>query len=441
MKTNLTFRTLLGPTTAAVALLLPLLTGCSGFRSTAATPAVQTLNMTGAIHGGQQPVTGAKIYLFTAGTYKNSPSNSLLTGTGVATDSSGNGYVLTNGAGQFAITGDYTCPTGGGDIGTYLLAIGGNPGLTAGTNNSAIALMAPLGLCANLTASTFINVNEVTTVAAVTALQQFMTDATHLADGTNSSQPSYGNPPGIPNAMLTATNLASIATGQALAAPAGSGGVAPQARINTLANILAGCVNTAAPTSTQCAALFTAATPSGGTAPADTVAAMLQIAKNPGTNVATLYGLGAANAPFQPALTAAPNDLSLGITFTTGISYPAGIAIETPVTSSSSTAPPATAPPEPTPSRASPPQARSARARPSPPTSTNPPPSRSIATTASGSRRRPQALPPTRSPDSRTTEPPSSPASPSPSTASPAASRWWKTAPPQPSSPTPPTAA
>ena len=55
---------------------------------------------------------------------------------------------------------------------------------------------------------------------------------------------------------------------------------------------------------------------------------MLQIAKNPGTNVAALYTLSSATAPFQPSLSAAPNDFSLGITFNAGLSYPGPIAID-----------------------------------------------------------------------------------------------------------------
>lgn len=42
----------------------------------------------------------------------------------------------------------------------------------------ALAMMAGLGLCENLTASTYIFINEITSVAAVWALSPFMTGAT-----------------------------------------------------------------------------------------------------------------------------------------------------------------------------------------------------------------------------------------------------------------------
>ncbi len=329
MKSHLRHHKLLGPAAILAAAALPLLSGCAGF--TTATPdaaITQTLHMTGSIHGGQQPVSGAKIYLYSVGTYNNSPSTSMLTGTGVTTDGNGNGYVTSNANGGFTITGDYTCPTGSTAISTYLLALGGNPGLTSGTSNSAISLIAALGPCSSLSSSTFVVINEVSTAAAVTALQQFMTDSTHIFDGSVSAQPTYSMPQGIPNAMLNVNNMVSLSQGLALAAPAGSAGVAPQAKLNTLGNILASCINTSAPTSTQCAALFAAATPTGGTAPTDTVAAMLNIAKNPGLNVSTLYGLSTPNAPFQPAVTTAPNDLTLGITYTAGLSYPGPLAID-----------------------------------------------------------------------------------------------------------------
>ena len=77
-------------------------------------------------------------------------------------------------------------------------------------------------------------------------------------------------------------------------------GYVPQAEINSLANILATCVNSTGPSSPSCAALFSAATPSGGTSPTTILGAVLDIALNPGNNVTALYDLSTANAPFQP---------------------------------------------------------------------------------------------------------------------------------------------
>ena len=320
MKLNIRHHKFFGPAAFATAAVLPLLTGCAGISTANPDPAItQALNMTGSIHGGQQPVSGAKIYLYSVGTYTNSPSTSMLNGTG---------YVTSDANGNFSITGDYTCPTGSTGISTYLLALGGNPGVGGTTSNSAIAMMAVLGPCSGLAASTFVNINEISTVAGVTALQQFMTDSTDIADGTVAAQPSYGMPQGIPNAMLTAASMVNVGTGLTTASPANSSGRVPQAKINTLGNILASCVNSSSSTSSQCAALFAAATPTGGPAPSDTIGAMLNIAKNPGANIAALYTLSSATSPFQPTLTTAPNDFTIGITYNAGLSYPGPIAID-----------------------------------------------------------------------------------------------------------------
>ena len=96
--------------------------------------------------------------------------------------------------------------------------------------------------------------------------------------------------------------------------------ILPTDEINTLANILAACVNssnTRLP-STTCATLFTAATPPGGVAPTDTFQAAIDIALNPGNNAATLFGLVTGTPPFQPALGSAPTDFAVGIQYNGG---------------------------------------------------------------------------------------------------------------------------
>ena len=86
----------------------------------------------------------------------------------------------------FSITGDYTCPSGSTPV--YMYITGGNPGLTAGTNNTSIALMGLLGYCGDLTPSTLLVINEMTTVAAVYALAPFMVDATHIGTSPTNVQ-------------------------------------------------------------------------------------------------------------------------------------------------------------------------------------------------------------------------------------------------------------
>ena len=208
-----------------------------------------------------------------------------------------------------------------------LVATGGNPG--AGTNN-AVAEVAIVGPCSGLTAATSVFISEVTTVAAAYALAPF---ASLQSSNTNVGT-SATNFQGLINAAGPASNLASTTTGQATAATALSGMVLPTAEMNTLADILAACVNSGvgAIPSTTCATLCAAATPRGGSAPTDTFQAAIDIALNPGNHAAALFALVTPSAPFQPTLTAAPGDFALGIQYTggqiAGAGFTSGLAID-----------------------------------------------------------------------------------------------------------------
>ncbi len=212
--------------------------------------------------------------------------------------------------GGFSITGDYTCTP---NTQVYLYALGGNPG--AGTN-SASGLLAVLGNCPSagvFSSSTFAWINEVSTIAAAYAMAGFATDATHV-----SSSGSALAQVGIANAFANAANLASLSTGAALATtPAGNGQV-PQAQINTLANILASCVNSSSSGSTTCSTLFSNAMSGGSTglSAIDTATAAINIAHNTAANVYTLYNLQVASPPFAPTLTYIPYDFSMVLSFT-----------------------------------------------------------------------------------------------------------------------------
>jgi hypothetical protein len=96
--------------------------------------------------------------------------------------------------------------------------------------------------------------------------------------------------------------------------------------VNTLADILAACVNTASSTSTNCNTLFTATTV-GGVPPTDTFQAALNIALHPAANVSTLFGLPSASPPFQPTIATAtpPNDFTLAIGYNGGGIAPRGV--------------------------------------------------------------------------------------------------------------------
>jgi hypothetical protein len=321
-------------------LCLPLvLTGCS-LSPTAEPSADAGLAIQGAVHGGQQPISQAHVYLFAANTTGNagtgiaaSSSNaslSLLGGTGNS-DSLGS-YVVTDPSGNFSITDDYSCTP---NTQVYLYALGGNPGLGTGVN-AVSGLMAVLGNCPSAgnfqTATPYVAINEVSTIAAAYAFAGYATNSTHVSSsGTALAKI------GIQNAFANAANLASLSTGLALTTTPGGTGTVPQATIFTLADILASCVNSngavTGPTNpTACYTLFTKATSDGtpsGTQPAETATAAINIAHNPAVNVHALSSLITAQSPFGPTVPVEVNDFTLGIEFSGGgLNDPYSIAID-----------------------------------------------------------------------------------------------------------------
>jgi hypothetical protein len=290
------------------------LAGCSGMVNDALTDSVAGAPLKGNVHGGQNPVAGATVQLYTAAADGYGAQAGTL-GSPVVTDSGGN-FTL----------GSYICPGSPNDQ-VYIVAKGGNSG--SGTNAN-LALMVALGSCTNLQSNVpFITVNEVTTVASTYALSGFMADYAHV--GTSST-----NYTGLKNAMLTVNNLVNIGTGAALSvtpayASLATGTVAatykstvPQSEIYTLADILASCVNTngVGGSSGNCAGLFassaTNTTTGGASGTPDTIQAALNIAKKPGANVSNIYAFNLPAAPFAPVLASAPNDWSMPLTFVGG---------------------------------------------------------------------------------------------------------------------------
>jgi hypothetical protein len=262
-------------------------------------------NIKGLIHGGQQPVAFSTLQLYSAGVSGYGAGAQALLTTPVTTDQYGN----------FSIpVGDYNCLTSASgqtlptNAQTYIVATGGNPGLASGTNNNALKMMAALGPCSSLTPSTFINIDEVTTVASVWPLAPFMAPGAKV--GTDP-----GNTQGLATAFANVNSLVNIATGQSPGPSAPPPGVTiPVAEINTLADILAPCVNSDGTTTgtTACSSLFTDATPPGGSTPTNTLDAALDIALNQSNNVSALYNLITPAAPFEPTLSSAPTSWSLG---------------------------------------------------------------------------------------------------------------------------------
>jgi streptogramin lyase len=310
------------------------LCGCSAVSSinSAANPPASgsAVSVRGVVRGGQNPISGAHVYLYAVGNsgYNTASLSILNSSTGNPADGSGNYYVVTGSDGSFSMTGDVTCPTTAAYPYTYALSVGGNSG---SGSNSAATLMAPVGGCSQSGfSSTYVVVNEVSTIALANAAAGFATNPTSVsASNTSLASTALGN--------VDMYNLYTESTGVALATTPAGNGTVPQAEIDTLANILAACVNSngavTGPTSpTPCYTLFNNAPSTGVNAsiPTDTATAAINIAHNPGANVANLYSLQVAGAPFQPSLTAAPNDFTIAVTYTAtpALNSPGGLAID-----------------------------------------------------------------------------------------------------------------
>jgi hypothetical protein len=276
--------------------------GCGAAISPAgsATPSPVSLDgMHGNVHGGQQPVVGAQIMVYAAGTSGYASTDQNLLTASVMSDVNGN----------FNISTLYPC-TAGQQL--FIVALTGNPGNIG--NNPNLSLMAALGDCEAVKATPNIQVNEVTTVAAVTALSPFM--SAYNAVGATS-----GNNPGLVRAFTSAAKLANIATGTAPGPMLAAGATAPVREINSLANSVASCINSTGGTAgdqSPCGNLFNDTKNSSGTAPTDVVGALLNLAQNPAVHAADIYAMTNGFAPFQPVLTQAPADWSMSINYTVG---------------------------------------------------------------------------------------------------------------------------
>lgn len=296
-------------------LALAFTTGCGLVPSTSSVQSVRSgavAGISGKVHGGQQPVVGSTIQLWQAGT------------SGYGTGAAPLGASTTTLAdGSFSITGAYNCASAANGSNTlvYITATGGNPGLPGTVNNGALVLMAALGPCNSLTPSTFININEVTTVASTYALAQFISPSGNIGSPSFSTQ-------GLANAFATVANLVNSSTGSALSLTNRGNGIVPQGELNSLANALAPCVNSANSSSAACQALFAVAPSSTSVAPVNVLTAALNIANNPAQNVSGVFTQSTSNAPFQPTLSVAPNDWTVALGFATGGSVPSSLAIE-----------------------------------------------------------------------------------------------------------------
>ncbi|HKF49533.1 MAG TPA: hypothetical protein VKB38_19390 [Terracidiphilus sp.] len=305
-------------TLAATAAAL-VLTGCgAGSRMTENPAHPVVAQVQGEMHGGQQPIANATLQLYSVGT----------SGYGSAATPLFSPAITTNANGGFTFPSNY-CPTDASAL-VYLVGIGGQPA-GAGTNitNSNEAEMVVLGPCNSLNSGTHIRINELTTVAAVWALAPFMSGNTNAYLNIGSS---LTNATGIQLAFEAAQELVNTSNGSVggLALPAGA--TLPTTEMNTLADILAQCINSAGGTAddTNCGKLFVDARNSSGSfAPTDTITAALNIAQNPARNVSLLFNLIPPTPVFESVLPSAPTAWTIAIQYTGGgLNAPTAIATD-----------------------------------------------------------------------------------------------------------------
>ena len=269
------------------------LAGCSTNSPLRSTSGAAAKGISGSIHGGQQPISGVSLQLYTVGTSGDgSAATPLLTSS-----------VLSDANGDFNITGLYTCPSATAPV--YIAGTGGSP--APGITNPQIALMAAIGPCGSLSASTFLNINEITTVAAVYALAPFMSSLSAIGSGSSDA-------PALASAFTYAGYFANTSTGETPGLNLPPNYAVPIAQINTIADLLAACINSPGGVSGDtsiCGTFFALTLPPGAPASTNAVAALLDLANNPTLNTAALYNLIPPVSPFQPTQPIVPPDLAL----------------------------------------------------------------------------------------------------------------------------------
>ena len=312
--------------------------GC-GAIDRSVTPVVQSqVALHGKTFGGQQPVVGAAIYLVAVGIGGYGSAGTVLA------------HAVTDSAGNFDLGTSFTCPQV--DTPEYIISVGGNPGLGGPTTNPNIVLGTALLPCG--VDQPFVNIDELSTVVMAYSMAQFFTTTYGVPSqptlGQSTVLDGFGGPSsldlsnsqivyslGLTNAMnKTVPSLLNSATGQLQPASPTFGIEA--AKISSIANALAACVNSKGETgmadnTSSCGKLFSATT-SGSNRPGDTLQAAVAMALHPYQNVAVLYGLGGTTPPYQPTLANAPHDLTVGVSYITpGVKLTVGATPTSPMTS------------------------------------------------------------------------------------------------------------
>ncbi len=271
-------------------LLTAALAGCGGSIRTIAT---DSFTVSGSVSAGQQAIANASVQMYATGTAGDGSAATPLLSTPAKTDETG----------SFALSGLHACPPSSSEV--YLVSTGGSPA-ELGAENPDATLMTLLGSCSALANAVSVRLNEVTTIASVYAMAPFMSGPEAIGSSTGDTQ-------ALLDAAALASELANLQTGSSPGSvPAGE--AAPTDKLNTLANLVNSCVDSAggsAGDGSSCGNLFQYAGGETASPARETVSAVLAIAKAPTVNVEPLYQLAVARDVFEPVLNSAPADWTL----------------------------------------------------------------------------------------------------------------------------------
>ena len=325
----------------------------------------------GKIHGGNQPVSGATVTLYRASQQTFAGGAVAIAHTMSAADGYGSfAFQRDAGSSDSNVDNTYNCvdpnfrpkdiraKATGSKLGSvvahyspnsnpflFLVARGGTTVNTPGAApNPNSAFIAPLGRCNSITASTFVNMSEVVTVATMAALHQFMNPSASGGIETSvGADGIFGSDLALGNALYSVNNMVNLSNGYGNSSLVKSAAgvdvtVTPElAKINQLANALSACINYSGSGNPNCATLYNSAAPPSDTsttsvggpqmnAATDPLTALYYIFANP-TNAMTTGGDGTANrtalfnlsnvtgAPYQPSMAAVPTDWTIGVSF------------------------------------------------------------------------------------------------------------------------------
>ncbi len=310
----------------------------------------------GNVHGGVYPIRNANIYLMQTVTSSTSTYGSAAKQLEYA-QSDQNGY--------FTFSDNFTCASN--EFAYIVVTSGNTTNLGTTTNNNDVVQVGAIGPCSQLSTTAEIDkinvfVSELSTVAAANALGNFIsvvdkndgmgTQVVNIGAPQNNSvtaKCSTGTTPmtctaaGLAHAFTNATTLVksvsfdgSFPNGEAnFTNSLSSVSSIPAPLINTLGDILQNCVDSLG--GAACPSLFTDATPTGGTAPTNTLQAALNIAKNPTTNITALFNLMSKTPPFTPVLSSAPTSFTIcifygiqfnGVSGSSVVQYPVDITLD-----------------------------------------------------------------------------------------------------------------